>query len=60
MKFRCIAQLNKEITYAIEHKMLAYQASCEAELIQTKFEAMNPKVIQDYLASLDSTQLRRV
>ena len=45
MKLQCIAQLNTEIKYAKEHKLPIYQAACEKELIQTKYEAMHPQEV---------------
>lgn len=51
MKLNMIKQLQDEIKVAIDRNWPNYRATCEKELIQTKYEAMHPQEVLSLLQS---------
>ena len=48
-KLSMVRQLKAEIKHAEEHKLPLHAENCKKELEQTKYEAMHPEVILNWL-----------
>lgn len=49
MKLHCCKQLQQEIEYAERHNLPCHKTECEKELVKTKYEAMHPQEVLEWL-----------